>query len=158
MDLSRRRRPTRAVYSPVRASASAAAADTANPLARGSGVRIYDGYLRNLRAFPALSGVLTQRLATGMIFCRDSFGGVLSDLQSPGTVGFPAGAAVVRSCAADRNVEMYDMFHTPGANMPRTGFVAMVHETYVQYFTFSAKSRDFNLRAGRVLPTDHWGS
>ena len=60
-DLSCHRRPSRAVSSPKRASASAAAAGAADSLARcrthsreSSNVGIYDGYLRYLRGFPAL--------------------------------------------------------------------------------------------------------
>ena len=66
-----------------------------------------------------------------MVFGRDSFGGVLSDLRSPGSVGHPAGAAVVRTCAADRKVDIYNMLHTPGTYMPPTYFVAMAHDAYV---------------------------
>ena len=54
----------------------------------------------------------------------DFFGGMLSDLRFPESVGHPAGAAVV-SCAGDGKVEVYDMFHSPGTYMPPTGFVAM---------------------------------
>ena len=78
---------------------------------------------------------------------------MLSDLRSPGNVGNPADAAVVRTCPGDRKVEIYDMFHTPGTYMPPTGFVAMTHDTYLQYVYSSAKSRDFNARAGRALAT-----
>ena len=39
-----------------------------------------------------------------MIFYRDSFGGVFSDLRFPGSVGHPAGAAVVRTWAGDRKI------------------------------------------------------
>ena len=59
---------------------------------------------------------------------------VLSNIRFPGSVGHPTGAAVVRTCAGDRKVEIYDTFHTPGTYMPPTGFVAMTHDTYVQYF------------------------
>ena len=79
-----------------------------------------------------------------------------ADLRSPESVGRPAGAVVVRTFAADRKVEIYDMFHMPGTYMPPTGFVPMTHDTYNAYtslFLFSAKRRDFNLRAGLVLPT-----
>ena len=57
---------------------------------------------------------------------------------------------------ADRKVKIYDMFHVPGTYMPRTGFVAMAHDTCVHFNSFevSAKSRDFNLRAGRVITTE----
>ena len=70
-----------------------------------------------------------------MIFYRDSFGGVFSDFRSPGSVGLPAGAVVVTTCAGDGKVEIYDMFHTPGTYMPPTGFVSMTHEhdTYVLF-------------------------
>ena len=103
-----------------------------------------------------LPSVLTQCLDAEINSYRDSFGGVLSDLRSSGSVGRPAGAAVVRTCTGDRKVETYDMFHTPGTCMPPTGFVAMTNDTYLQYLLclFSAKSRDFNARAGRVLATD----
>ena len=43
---------------------------------------------------------------------------VLSNIRFPGSVGHPTGAAVVRTCAGDRKVEIYDMFHTPGTYMP----------------------------------------
>ena len=43
----------------------------------------------------------------------------------------PAGAVVVRTCAADRKVEIYDMFHTPGTYTPPTAdFIAMTHDSY----------------------------
>ena len=83
--------------------------------------------------FSSPLGVLTQRLATGKIVCRDSFAGVLSDLRSRGSVGNPAGPAVVRTCAGDRGV-IYDTFYTPGSYMPPTGFVPIAHDTHVQYF------------------------
>ena len=66
-----------------------------------------------------------------MIFYRDSFEGVISDLRSPGSVGRPAGPGVVRTCAGDREVEIYDMFHTPGTYTPPTAdFIAMTHDSY----------------------------
>ena len=110
---------------------------------------------RNLRRVsPLCTGlscplsVLTQCLDTEINPCRDSFGGVLSDLRSSGSAGRPAGAAVMRTCTGDRKVEIYDMFHTPGTYMPPTGFVAMTHDMYLQYHVFfSAKSGDFNARA-----------
>ena len=73
-----------------------------------------------------------------MIFSGDSFEGVLSDLRCPGSAGHPAGAAVVRTCAADRKVEMYGMFHTPGTYMPPTGFVEMTYitRTYPSMYSF----------------------
>ena len=59
---------------------------------------------------------------------------MLSDLRPPaGSVGHPAGAAVVRTCTGDRKVEMCGMFHTPGTYMPPTGFVAMTHDTYLRF-------------------------
>ena len=59
---------------------------------------------RNLRRVsPQSTGLLTERVATRMIFCLDSFGGVLSDLRSFGSVG----AAVLRTCAGGRKVEIY---------------------------------------------------
>ena len=61
----------------------------------------------------------------------------------------------MRTCAGDRKVEIYGMFHTPGIYMPPTVFVAMTHDTYISYYVhFSAKSRDFNARAERVLATE----
>ena len=77
-----------------------------------------------------------------MIFYRDSFEGVISDLRSPGSVGRPAGPVVVGTCAGDREVEIYDMFHTPGTYKPPTGFVAVTHDTYVRpllFFFFQRK-------------------
>ena len=65
---------------------------------------------------------------------------MLFDFRSPGSVGNPAGAAVVSTFAGDRRVEIYDMFHTPGAYMPPTGFAVMTNDTYVQYnFSFRRK-------------------
>ena len=43
-------------------------------------------------------------------FCRDSFGGGLSDLRSPGIVGRPDGAVVVRTCAGNRKMG-FDLRH-----------------------------------------------
>ena len=133
-NLSCRRWPSRAVSSPGRASASDAAAGAAGPLARRrtrSGER---PRRRNLRRVPPQStglsfplSVLTKRLPPGIIFYRDSFGGVMSDLRSPRSFGRPAGALVVRTYAGDRKVEIYDMFHTPGTYMPPTGLFAMTH-------------------------------
>ena len=45
-------------------------------------------------------------------------------------------AAVVRSCAGDRMVEIYDMFHTPGTHMPPTGFVVMKYDMCVHFIIF----------------------
>ena len=87
---------------------------------------------------------LTQRLATGIIPYRDSFGGVLSDLRAPGNVGCPAR---VRACAGGRKVEIYDIFHTHRFRCDDAYYV----RTYVVFFP--AKARDFSLWAGRVLPT-----
>ena len=144
-NLSCRRWPSRAVSSPGRASASDAAAGAAGPLARRrtrSGER---PRRRNLRRVPPQStglsfplSVLTKRLPPGIIFYRDSFGGVMSDLRSPRSFGRPAGALVVRTYAGDRKVEIYDMFHTPGTYMPPTGCVAMTHD--LQYFSFRRKA------------------
>ena len=65
---------------------------------------------------------------------------MLSAFRSPGSVGNFAGTAVVRTCAGDRKVEIYDMFHTPGTYMPPTGFVAMAHDTYTfNIFSFRRK-------------------
>ena len=74
---------------------------------------------------------MTQRLATGITFYRESFGDVLSDLRSPGSVCRPAGVVFVRTW--DRKVEIYDMFRTPGTYVPPTGFVAMTPGTYVRF-------------------------
>ena len=117
---------------------------------------------RNLRRLsPQSTGlscplsVWTQCLDTEINYYRDSFGGVPSDLRSSGSVGGPAGAAVMRTGAGGCKVEIYDMFHTPGTHKPPTDFVAMTHNTYLQYFVYcSAQSRDFNARAGRVLATE----
>ena len=66
--------------------------------------------------------MLTSVLVLVWRFLRE----VLSDLRSPGSVSHPAdGAAVVRTCAGDRIVEIYDMFHTPGTCIPPKGFVSM---------------------------------
>ena len=54
---------------------------------------------------------------------RDFFGGVLSDLRSPGMVGRPAGDDLVWTCAGDGKVEIYDMLRPPG----RPRFVAMTY-------------------------------
>ena len=93
---------------------------------------MYKGHLRNLRAFLALSTIwrnatgqerscplsdLAQRHATGAMSYRNSFGGVVSDLRSPGSVGRPAGASVGGGCAGDRKVET-NMFRAPGTYMP----------------------------------------
>ena len=66
---------------------------------------------------------------------------MLSVLRSPGSVAHRAGATVVRVCAGDRNVEIYGMFHTPGAYMPPTGFVARrMKSTYISiFFVFGEK-------------------
>ena len=77
---------------------------------------------------------MTQHLDKEIKFCPDFFGGVLFGLRCPWRVGRPAGAAVVRSCAGDRRVEIYNVCHTPGTYMPPTGFDAMAHNTYVQYY------------------------
>ena len=43
---------------------------------------------------------------------------LFSDLRSPGSVDRLADAAVVGACAGGRELESYDMFHTPGISMP----------------------------------------
>ena len=53
-----------------------------------------------------------------MIFCRDFFGGVLTDLSPPGSVGRPAAVVFVRARAGDYELEIYEKFHTPGTNTP----------------------------------------
>ena len=113
-------------------------------LTRGLHVEIYERYLRNVRAISCPLSFLTQRLATGIIPYRDSFGGVLSDLRAPGNVGCPAR---VRACAGGRKVEIYDIFHTHRFRCDDAYYV----RTYVVFFP--AKARDFSLWAGRVLPT-----
>ena len=55
-------------------------------------------------------------------------GAVLSDLRSPGSVVRAVDAVVVRTCADNRKVEVYDM--------PPTGFVAMTHDTYAHFYVF----------------------
>ena len=72
---------------------------------------------RNLRRLsPQSTGlscplsVWTQCLDTEINYYRDSFGGVPSDLRSSGSVGGPAGAAVMRTGAGGCKVEIYDMF------------------------------------------------
>ena len=54
---------------------------------------------------------------------------MLSDLRRPGSVGHSAGAVVVRTCAGDRKVAIYDMFHTPDTYVPPTGFGAMTYDS-----------------------------
>ena len=85
---------------------------------------------RNLRrvspqskVFSCHLSVLTHRIAAGIMLHCDSFGGVIPDVLSSGSVGRLAGAVVARTCAGDRKVEIYDMFHTPGAYIPPTAFV-----------------------------------
>ena len=78
-----------------------------------------------------------------MIFCRVSFGVVLSDLRSLGIVCRIACAVVVRTSTGDRMIEIYGMFHTPGiCYMPPTGFLAMSFDTYAHFilsiFVFGA--------------------
>ena len=63
---------------------------------------------------------LTTPLVAGTVFCCNFFGGVLSDLRSPGRVGRLAGADLVETCAGDGEVETYDMLHLPGTNTPST--------------------------------------
>ena len=74
------------------------------------------------------------------MFCRDSIGGMLSDLLSPRSVGHPAGTAVVRTCVGDRKVDIY-MFHAPSTYMPPTGIVAMAYDTYVYFNVFSFRRK-----------------
>ena len=57
-------------------------------------------------------------LVAGTVFCRDFFGGGLSDLRPPGRVGRPAGADLVGTCAGDGKVEIYDALRPPGTNTP----------------------------------------
>ena len=80
----------RFIFSSGRAFASATTAGAADPLTRRR-TRSREPRCRNLGTVsPQCTGlscplsVLTQRLATGMIFYRGSFVGVLSDLRSPG--------------------------------------------------------------------------
>ena len=54
------------------------------------------------------------------MFCSVFFGGVLSDLRSPGRIGRPAGADLVGACAGDGKIEIYDMLCPPGTNTPST--------------------------------------
>ena len=74
---------------------------------------------------------MARYLASRINSYRDSFEGALSDLRFPGRIGRSAGATVMGNCTVDREVEIYDMFHTPGAYMPPTGFVVMTHDTSV---------------------------
>ena len=87
---------------------------------------------RNLRRVSLLSkglscplSVLTQCLDTEINSYRDSFARVPSYLRSSGSVGRPAGAAVMTTCAGDRKVEIYDMFHTSGVYMPATAYTCL---------------------------------
>ena len=95
-DLSHRRRPSRAVSSPGRASASAAAAGAADPLARrrtrpreASTSQSTTGISATYRAFqPSQRFDAIPRHRNDLY--RDFFGGVLSDLRPSGNVGRPS--------------------------------------------------------------------
>ena len=94
------------------------------------------------------SSDLARRLATGCALYRSVFGYVLSDFRSPGSVGRPAGAAVVGANAVGRGLEIYDRIRAPIEHMPPRP-VAM---TYVHLLP--AVSRDRKQRGGRALGTE----
>ena len=103
-----------------------------------------------------LLNVFTNRLATGNISCRVSLRVVLSDHPFPRERRPPRR----RSCREHLCGWSYGRdvrhVHTPGTYTPPTGFIAMGHDTYGTnisfFFLLSARSRDFNLRTGRVVP------
>ena len=76
-------------------------------LARGLDVGIYNGLSPQSTGLSSPLSVSTQRLATEIVFYRDFFGGVLSDLRSPGSVGRSAGAVFVRACVGDHTLQIY---------------------------------------------------
>lgn len=91
------------------------------------------GIFANLPVFSCHLSDLTQRLATVRVATasyRDSFRRRSPTSTSPGvSIALPA-PFVVRTCAGNRKVEIYDMFDRPGTNTPPTGFVAMTYATY----------------------------
>ena len=75
-------------------------------LARGLDVGIYDAYIRHLRAFPALSVIRRNASLQGQCLMVIPSGGALRP-PVPRERWPPAGAALVRTCAGDRTVEIY---------------------------------------------------
>ena len=135
-DLSHRRRPSRAVSSQGRATASAAAAGAAlaaraapHALARGLDV----GNLRRASPQPMdLSSPLsvwTECLGSGMIFYRNFLGSVVSDLRSPGIVDSSVGAVFVRARARGHEIQIYDKSSPLPAQTRRPCCVAIKYET-----------------------------
>ena len=74
-------------------------------LARGLEAGIYDGLSVIYGALPCQRFKATPR-QRGCVSSRNSFGCVLSDLRSPRSVGRPAGAAVVGTCASGGEIEI----------------------------------------------------
>lgn len=96
--ISRHRPPSRAAPTPTRAPAPAATTGAADPplgAAHPHAVLTSESTTDLHKSLTCLmfwrAGQLV--LTTGGVYARDSFGCVLSDLQSPGSSGRPAGAA-----------------------------------------------------------------
>lgn len=88
-------------------------------LARDLDVGIYDRYLRNFWAFPALSTISLNASQQEYCFIVVPSGGTLQPaVHRERRLPCRCGATVVRTRACFRKVEIYDMFPTPGTHMP----------------------------------------